>query len=95
MPHAMFRRRENWVEEKINEHAEKTGWRVRKFVSPGRRGEADRMYTKKLRFKILEIKRPGEEPTKLQLKRLNEWAEDGFETAWVDNVEDGCAFLDR
>jgi len=95
MTHALFRRRENWVETKINAHAKATGWRHRKLASPGRRGEADRLYTKHGRLKVLEIKRPGETPTELQFHRLTEWADDGFETAWTDNAEDGCAFLDR
>lgn len=91
----MFRQLESDEEKRINAHAEATGWRPRKFVSPGRRGEGDRLYAKAGRLKVLEIKRPGERPSVMQFKRLDEWAEDGFETCWVDNAEDGCAFLDR
>lgn len=95
MPHPLFRRSESWVEKEIGKHARATGWRPRKSNSSGRVGESDHSYAKAGKLRVLEIKRRGKEATEIQQKRMAEWREDGFEAECVDNVEDGCAFLDR
>jgi Holliday junction resolvase len=36
----------------------------------------------------IEVKRPGEQPTPIQHKRLRQWAEAGAFTGWVTSVEE-------
>jgi len=43
----------------------------------------------------LEVKRPGEKPTPLQLKRLEEWRNAGAITGVVTSVEETMAVLGR
>ena len=35
----------------------------------------------------IELKRPGEQPTPIQLKRLREWQEAGAVVGWVTDLE--------
>jgi len=35
----------------------------------------------------IEVKRPGEKPTRIQLKRLREWQEAGAVVGWVTDLE--------
>ena len=42
----------------------------------------------------LEVKRPGQKPTPLQLKRLEQWRQAGALVAVVSSVEDVKALLD-
>jgi len=35
----------------------------------------------------IEVKRPGEKPTRIQLKRLREWQETGAVVGWVTDLE--------
>lgn len=39
------------------------------------------------RFYAIEVKRPGERPTRLQEKRLAQWRAAGAVAVWVDSVE--------
>lgn len=41
----------------------------------------------------IEVKRPGEEPTKIQAKRIADWNAAGAITAWVTSAEDAITFL--
>ena len=43
----------------------------------------------------LEVKRPGEKPTPLQLKRLEEWRQAGAITGVVTSVEETRAVLGK
>ena len=43
----------------------------------------------------LEVKRPGEKPTALQLKRLDEWRQAGAVTGVVTSVEEVRALLGK
>jgi hypothetical protein len=81
------------VEADIVKWAKKNGWLVRKFVSPGLRGVADRFFLKDGRHVFLEIKRPGKEPTEQQAKRAREIRAYGGESHWVDNLEDAIGVL--
>jgi hypothetical protein len=39
------------------------------------------------RFYAIEVKRPGNKPTKLQLFRLRQWREAGAVAFWCDSLE--------
>ena len=51
------------------------------------RGTPDIHVTARGRSVWLEVKRPGETPSKIQEKRIKEWAEAGAEVAVVTSVE--------
>lgn len=40
----------------------------------------------------IEVKVPGEKPTRLQLKRLRDWYYTGATVTWVDSIEEALAF---
>lgn len=59
-----------------------------KFVSPGRAGVPDRIIVLPSgRVYFVEVKRPGEKPTNLQLNMLKELKSLGCEALWIDNKE--------
>jgi Holliday junction resolvase len=86
--------RESKVEEKICDHARKTGWQVYKFVSPGRRGVPDRMFICPGKVVFMEIKAPGKKPTPLQMSELEKLWNRGVHATWVDSAYEGKIFLD-
>lgn len=89
----MTKKRESAVESDIRKFALATGWWVAKFTSPGKNGVPDRIFIKNGIHIFIEIKRPGEEPTKQQYVRMAEMKKYGAITHWVDNVEDAKEIL--
>lgn len=82
------------VEASLVRYAKKHGIYTRKFVSPSQRGVPDRIFVKNGVVLFLEVKRPGEEPTKLQLHELKQLTDQGANATWVDTVTKGYATLD-
>lgn len=83
------------IEKRIRAYAVSKGCLFEKFVSPAKRGVADRcIIAPGGATGWLEIKRPGGKPTVLQLERLNEKQALGCTASWCDNVADGCKFVD-
>jgi hypothetical protein len=83
------------IEKRIRAYAVSRGCQFEKFVSPAKRGVADRVIIAPGgAVGWLEIKRPGAKPTELQMARLNEKLELGCNASWCDNVTDGCKFVD-
>lgn len=87
--------RESVVERGICNFGESAGITMQKQNGPGNRGKTDQLCMKSSVAAFLEIKRPGEKPTALQLRYMRLRREDGFEADWCDNVADGIAFLKR
>lgn len=96
--------RESKVEKKGNAYAESRGWMVMKFVSPGTRAVADRIYIREKagpqymglgpkRTVFIEWKAPGEEPTPQQYKRGRDIIAHGAEWYWADCLEDVIEIL--
>jgi Holliday junction resolvase len=85
---------ESQVEAGLVRYAKKHGIYTRKFVSPSQRGVPDRIFVHGGLVLFLEIKRPGEEPTKLQLHELSLLESVGATATWVDTVTKGKAVLD-
>lgn len=85
--------RESKVEKDIRVFAERRGWWVAKFVSPGKRGVPDRIFIRAGVVVFIEVKRPGEEPTRQQLKRHREMREHGATVHTVDNFADATRIL--
>ena len=86
--------RESTVEGDTCDYAETQGWRHYKFVSPGRRGVLDHLFTKAIRQIIfVEFKKPGEPSSTQQLKRQRELREQGFTVYECDSIEVGHAIF--
>lgn len=84
-----------YVERAIRKYAEDRGCLFEKFVSPAKLGVADRVIIAPGGATgWLEVKRPGEEPTVLQMERMREKQKLGCNATWCDNVADGCRFVD-
>ena len=86
---------ESEIEGKLAMYAKSKGCLTYKFSSPANRGVPDRIFigpTGKVLF--MEIKAPGKKPTKLQLKHLNEIADQGGLADWADSFKQGKASID-
>lgn len=88
------RKLESQVEGTLVRYAAKKGVLTFKFSSPSHRGVPDRIFMCNGNVLFLEIKRPGERPTKLQEHTLRAIRQSGVAADWVDNEDDGKAFVD-
>lgn len=88
------RKREAQVEGSLVRYAAKKGVLTFKFSSPSHRGVPDRIFMCNGNVLFLEIKRPGERPTKLQEHTMRAIKNCGVAVDWVDNEDDGKAFID-
>jgi hypothetical protein len=43
----------------------------------------------------VEIKRPGEKPTEIQLKRIEEWGKSGAAAGWATSPEEAIAIVEE
>lgn len=89
------RPRERNVEAALVRYAGERGILTRKFASPARRGVPDRIFVRDGVVLFLEVKRPGEEPTTLQLLELSLLKEHGANAEWCDSTAAGREILDR
>ena len=85
--------RESKVEKGIKDFAKSVGITMEKQNGLGNRGKTDQRAEKDGKAGFLEIKRPGEMPTKLQLRYIQRKRDNGFPATWVDNIEDGIEWL--
>ncbi|MEY8524553.1 VRR-NUC domain-containing protein [Lachnospiraceae bacterium 38-10] len=88
--------KESELEIKFCSIVREAGGKAYKFVSPGNAGVPDRIVVLpggKVGF--VELKRPGEEPRKLQRLRLEELRKLGCHAAVVDSAEDAAAFVSQ
>lgn len=60
---------------------------TRKFSSPAHRGVPDRIFIKDGRVLFMELKRPGNRPTALQLHEIRELHRFGCSAVWHDTYE--------
>lgn len=90
-----MRERESTVEAAILAHAKYIGVTFEKQNGMGDRGKTDRRAEKNGKCGFLEIKRPGEEPKKLQLRYIQKKINNGFPATWVDNAADGIRWLNE
>jgi len=78
------------LEKKIARWCKDNGYLTYKFSSPSMRGVPDRIIIGPLGVLFLELKRPGNEPTKLQLKHIDDINAVSWGSAradWTDSVE--------
>lgn len=73
--------------------AKKDGWLVYKWVSPQNRGVPDRIFIKAGRVVLIEFKKFGKRPTKLQAHIHAKLSKEGMEVHVVDSVQSCAAIL--
>ena len=83
------------IEKKVTEHAKKAGWLSYKWVSPSQRWVPDRLYFKNGQVKMIEVKAPGQFPTKGQAIIHKMLRSEGCTVHVIDTVEKGVALLER
>lgn len=87
--------RESVVEKSIITYAKSKGITTQKQNGMHNRGKADQLLMRNGVAAFLEIKRPGQKPTALQLRYIQQRMDDGFAAGWVDSFEKGKQFIDR
>ncbi|MTI56137.1 VRR-NUC domain-containing protein [Geosporobacter ferrireducens] len=80
--------RESRIEKELTDQIKAIGGLAWKFVSPGARGVPDRIVILPHgRIIFVELKRPGEKPDPLQLKRHRQLREKGHVVHVIDTIE--------
>lgn len=75
------------IEAKINRFCKKHRIYCRKFKSASQRGVPDRIYAFNRKIVFVELKRPGNKPTALQLRELRLLTEVGIPATWADSYD--------
>lgn len=84
------------IERKIGEYAKAKGCRYIKFVSPAQRAVPDRIIiTPNGVIGFLELKRPGNKPTSLQIREIMSLRDHNCIAAWCDSVPEGTHFVNE
>lgn len=88
--------REKDIEAKVVAYAKSRGVLTYKFSSFSHRGVADRIFIGKPHGYVLflELKRPGEKPTALQQKFIDDVRAAGAQAHWADSVEAAKTLID-
>lgn len=76
------------VERYLKERVESLGGLCWKFTSPGTRGVPDRYIALNGVSALVEVKAPGEKPSKLQMKRISQVRDRECQAHWVDSPEE-------
>lgn len=81
---------------KVIATAKASGWWAGKLHTNayGIAGMPDVMAIRNGHVAFLEVKRPGEEPTKVQRHRMRQLAEAGASVTWVTSAGEARAFLE-
>lgn len=76
-------------ERRVKEYLRGRGAIVTKIVPPfcGMKGDPDLVVCWKGRYVAIELKVPGEEPTDIQLARIEKVKQAGGHAFWADNME--------
>lgn len=85
--------RESAIESALVRRAKELGIYTAKFTSPSRRGVPDRIFIYKGVVLFLELKAPGEKPTKLQMHEMQELDKQGATVTWTDSLYVGKELL--
>jgi len=83
------------VEKEIRVYAEAKGMIAIKLSGPGNRGKPDRLLFYKGRVLIMEVKKLGEKPTKLQQQWLTTFKDLDFDACWADRPGLGKTLIDK
>ena len=74
------------IEKQVVAYCHKRGLYTRKFASPAHRGVPDRIICGRGKVLFLELKRPGNNPTALQLREMAELQRHGMAALWVSSL---------
>ena len=85
--------RESQIERPVCRFARDHGILVLKLAGPGLRGQPDRLFLKDGKSAFVEFKRPGQRPTPLQMKWLEDLCREKFHATWIDDVEKGKEWI--
>ena len=86
---------EQRLEQRLKREVERRGGKALKFVSPGWAGAPDRLVLfPGGRLVFVEMKAPGKKPRPLQIKRMKELEELGFDVEVIDSQEDIDEFIE-
>lgn len=82
------------IEQAIVDWATARGWETIKLNLQGNRGWPDRLFISTVGTHVwLEVKRPGEEPRKLQKYRIKQLRKRAVAAHWTDNLEEAQEIL--
>ena len=85
--------REAEIERTVCRYARDRGWLAIKWTSPSCRGLPDRIFFRDGEVLIIEFKRAGKRPTRLQSLIHQRLHNQGFPVHVIDNIDDGKALL--
>ena len=85
---------ESQIEKKVVKYCREHGIYTRKFASPSNRGVPDRIFCKNGIAVFIELKKPGNEPTDLQLRELQILRNHGMRAAWCDTYAETVRLLE-
>ena len=83
------------VEKEIRLYAESKGMIAIKLSGSGNRGKPDRLFFYRGRVLVMECKREGEKPTKLQNQWLIAFKDQDFDACWADRPGIGKTLIDK
>jgi hypothetical protein len=85
---------ESSVERRVKQWADAHGILNCKFTATGSAGWPDRIFwIAGGRPKLVEFKKQGESPTKLQLHRMRQLKNLDYDVFWTDNADEAISYL--
>lgn len=87
--------RESQIQTRIRNGLIKRGWMVIKLIQTSMNGIPDMICHKEGRTMYIEVKRPGEKPTKLQQHRMQQLYIQGIESYYIDDPIKLWNYLDQ
>lgn len=87
---------ESKIENKLKKEIELIGGKALKFVSPGISGVPDRIVLLPHgRIVFIELKAPGKKPRPIQIKRIKELKDLGFDVRVIDSIDGVKNFIEE
>ncbi|MCI6277860.1 MAG: VRR-NUC domain-containing protein [Clostridium sp.] len=87
---------ESKIENRLKKEIELIGGKALKFVSPGMSGVPDRIILLPHgRIVFIELKAPGKKPRPIQIKRIKELKDLGFDVRVIDSIDGVKNFIEE
>lgn len=86
---------EKAIEKGVTDHAKQLGWLSFKFVSVSNVGVPDRIYFRQGVTLLVEFKRQGRTPTRLQQNCINKIRDQNIRVEIIDSMEAGILLFNR
>lgn len=87
---------ESKIEKRLKKEIELIGGKALKFVSPGMSGVPDRIVLLPHgRIIFVELKAPGKKPRPIQIKRIKELKDLGFDVRVIDSIDGVKNFIEE